>query len=99
MAEANDQRVGDARGLGAGGMSATREIERRAIDMWAPIVPVPEVMHHVAQHFPKEMAGYLRVFYKREPDPREFERAAARDADERGGPGRRCSTRRASSGP
>ena len=76
MAEANDQRVGDGAGLGAGGMSATREIERRAIDMWAPIVPVPDVMHHVAQHFPKEMAGYLRVFYKREPDPREFESAA-----------------------
>ena len=35
--------------------------------MWAPIVPVPEVMAHVAEHFPAEMAGYLRVFYKREP--------------------------------
>ena len=44
--------------------------------MWAPIVPVPDVMQHVAQHFPKEMAGYLRVFYKREPDVAEFERAA-----------------------
>jgi len=49
----------------------------RAIDMWAPIVPVPEVMEHVARHFPKEMAGYLRVFYKREPDPAEFGRIAA----------------------
>src|SRR6185295_17068313 len=55
-----------------GGMTETT----RAIDMWAPIVPTPEVMGHVAQHFPKEMAGYLRVFYKREPDPREFESAA-----------------------
>ena len=36
----------------------------RAIDMWA-IVPVPAVMEHVSRHFPKEMAGYLRVFYKR----------------------------------
>ena len=49
----------------------------RAIDMWAPIVPVPEVMEHVARHFPKEMAGYLRVFYKREPDRAEFGRIAA----------------------
>ena len=51
--------------------------ESRAIDMWAPIVPVPEVMEHVAQHFPKEMAGYLRVFYKRDPDPAQFEGIAA----------------------
>jgi len=49
-----------------------------AIDMWAPIVPVPDVMEHVAEHFPKEMAGYLRIFYKREPRPEEFG-AAARD--------------------
>jgi predicted TIM-barrel fold metal-dependent hydrolase len=45
--------------------------------MWAPIVPVPEVMEHVGHHFPKEMAGYLRVFYKQEPDPSEFARVAA----------------------
>ena len=50
----------------------------QAIDMWAPIVPVPEVMDHVAKHFPKEMSGYLRIFYKREPRPEEFG-AAARD--------------------
>src|SRR3954447_9766513 len=42
------------------------------IDMWAPIVPVPAVMEHVAEHFPAEMAGYLRVFYKREPRREEF---------------------------
>ena len=54
-----------------------RMTESRAIDMWAPIVPVREVMEYVAHHFPKEMAGYLRVFYKREPDPAEFERIAA----------------------
>jgi predicted TIM-barrel fold metal-dependent hydrolase len=51
-----------------------------AIDMWAPIVPVPEVMAHVAKHFPKEMAGYLRVFYKREPRREEFA-AATRDLE------------------
>jgi len=44
--------------------------------MWAPIVPVPAVMQHVAKHFPKEMAGYLRVFYKREPRREEFREAA-----------------------
>ncbi len=52
----------------------------RAIDMWAPIVPVPEVMEHVAEHFPAEMAGYLRVFYKREARKEEF-RTAARALD------------------
>ena len=59
-------------------MTMPREIERHAIDMWAPIVPVGEVMRHVAEHFPKEMAGYLRVFYKHKPDPAEFRNAAAR---------------------
>jgi predicted TIM-barrel fold metal-dependent hydrolase len=48
----------------------------RAIDMWAPIVPVPEVMRHVSEHFPAEMAGYLRVFYKREPRAEEFRNSA-----------------------
>ena len=70
MVEANGQRQGGERPQG--GMT-----DARAIDMWAPIVPVPEVMEHVAHHFPKEMAGYLRVFYKREPDPAEFARVAA----------------------
>jgi uncharacterized protein len=70
MAEANG-RLDDG-GRAQGGMT-----EGRAIDMWAPIVPVPDVMKHVAHHFPKEMAGYLRIFYKREADPAEFERAAA----------------------
>ena len=67
MVEANDHLA-----RGESGMS-----ELRAIDMWAPIVPVPEVMEHVARHFPKEMAGYLRVFYKREPDPARVRAAAA----------------------
>lgn len=49
--------------------------EHGAIDMWAPIVPVPEVMEHVSEHFPKEMEGYLRVFYKREPRREEFAEA------------------------
>jgi hypothetical protein len=49
----------------------------RAIDMWAPIVPTPDVMRHVAEHFPKEMAGYLRVFFKREPRVEEFRAAAS----------------------
>jgi hypothetical protein len=47
-----------------------------AIDMWAPILPVPEVMRHVSEHFPAEMAGYLRVFYKREPRAEEFRESA-----------------------
>ncbi|HJQ73440.1 MAG TPA: amidohydrolase family protein [Gaiellaceae bacterium] len=34
------------------------------IDMWAPIVPVPEIMAHVAENFPDAMLGYLRVFWK-----------------------------------
>ena len=37
------------------------------IDMWAPIVPVPELMAHVAQNFPDAMLGYLRVFWKQRP--------------------------------
>ena len=37
------------------------------IDMWAPIVPVPEVMRHTVDNFPDAMLGYLRVFFKIEP--------------------------------
>src|SRR5213594_3156835 len=37
------------------------------IDMWAPIVPVPEVMAHIAENFPDPMLGYLRVFWKTTP--------------------------------
>jgi hypothetical protein len=47
-----------------------------AIDMWAPIVPVPEVIRHVRDNFPEEMAGYLRVFFKTEPDVHVFREAA-----------------------
>lgn len=38
-----------------------------AVDLWAPILPVPEVMAHISEHFPKQMLGYVRVFWKREP--------------------------------
>jgi predicted TIM-barrel fold metal-dependent hydrolase len=37
------------------------------IDMWAPILPTPEIMRHVAENFPDAMLGYLRVFYKQAP--------------------------------
>jgi len=37
------------------------------VDMWAPIVPVPEIMAHVAENFPDPMLGYLRVFWKQPP--------------------------------
>jgi uncharacterized protein len=46
------------------------------IDMWAPIVPVPEVMRYVSEHFPREMSGYLRVFRKQEARPESFAEAA-----------------------
>jgi predicted TIM-barrel fold metal-dependent hydrolase len=48
------------------------------VDMWAPILPTPEVMRYVSEHFPKEMSGYLRVFFKREPRREEF-RTIAQD--------------------
>ena len=68
MAETNDPRVEAGTGSGSG-MNGARETERRAIDMWAPIVPVPEVMSHVAENFPDAMLGYLRVFWKQRPTP------------------------------
>src|SRR5207249_11158162 len=34
------------------------------IDMWAPVLPVPEIMAHIAENFPDAMLGYLRVFWK-----------------------------------
>jgi predicted TIM-barrel fold metal-dependent hydrolase len=37
------------------------------VDMWAPALPTPALLRHAAEHFPKEMLGYLRVFFKREP--------------------------------
>jgi predicted TIM-barrel fold metal-dependent hydrolase len=47
-----------------------------AIDMWAPILPVPAVMRHISEHFPREMAGYLRVFRKQEARSDSFAQAA-----------------------
>jgi len=41
--------------------------DQQAIDMWAPILPVPEVMQYLAEHFADEMLGYIRVFWKQEP--------------------------------
>jgi hypothetical protein len=46
------------------------------IDMWAPILPVPDLMRHVAENFPDEMLGYLRVFYKQAPTQAAFRRRA-----------------------
>ena len=37
------------------------------IDLWAPILPTPEILAHVREHFPAPMLGYLRVFWKRPP--------------------------------
>jgi predicted TIM-barrel fold metal-dependent hydrolase len=37
------------------------------IDMWAPVLPVPEIMKHIAENFPDAMLGYLRVFWKQRP--------------------------------
>jgi predicted TIM-barrel fold metal-dependent hydrolase len=60
----------------------TTEMERgtsakaKVVDMWAPILPTPDVMRHVSEHFPKEMSGYLRVFFKQEPRPQEFRKIA-----------------------
>src|SRR5205823_12701497 len=42
------------------------------IDMWAPILPVPEVMRYTVDNFPDAMLGYLRVFYKTEPTQEAF---------------------------
>src|SRR3989442_14290185 len=37
------------------------------IDMWAPVLPVPEIVAHIAEPFPDAMLGYLRVFWKQRP--------------------------------
>ncbi len=46
------------------------------IDMWAPIVPSHEIVAHASENFPDAMLGYLRVFFKREPDPESFRKMA-----------------------
>lgn len=47
-----------------------------AIDMWAPILPVPEILRHAADNFPDQMLGYLRVFYKQAPTQEAFRQRA-----------------------
>src|SRR2546427_4555367 len=47
------------------------------IDMWAPILPVPEVMRYTADNFPDAMLGYLRVFFKIEPTQEAFRARAS----------------------
>jgi len=51
-------------------------VNQPAIDMWAPIVPVPEIMRHAVEHFPDKMLGYLRVFYKQAASKDAFRRIA-----------------------
>jgi len=34
------------------------------VDMWFPILPIPEIASHLKKNFAKEMLGYLRVFHK-----------------------------------
>jgi predicted TIM-barrel fold metal-dependent hydrolase len=46
--------------------------DRRIIDMWAPIVPTPEILAHVVDNFPDQMLGYLRIFFKHEPTQAAF---------------------------
>jgi len=46
------------------------------IDMWAPIVPSREITAHIRDHFPPAMSGYLRVFFKQEPDTKVFHKMA-----------------------
>ena len=46
------------------------------IDMWAPILPVGGILEHAAAHFPKEMLGYLRIFYKQPPTLDAFRKQA-----------------------
>ncbi len=74
MAEAND-RATSQRAARRRRHEGEGEHRPRAIDMWAPIVPVPGGDARTSRStFPKEMAGYLRVFYKREPRREEFAR-------------------------
>ena len=53
----------------------------RVIDMWAPIVPSREILAHVSENFPDAMLGYIRVFFKRDPDP-ESVRTLFRNAEQ-----------------
>ncbi len=46
------------------------------IDMWAPFVPTREIIADVAENFPAPQLGYLRVFFKQEPDAEGWRKAA-----------------------
>jgi uncharacterized protein len=59
-------------------MDETTEGQPSAIDMWAPIVPVPEIMTHLSEHFADEMLGYIRVFWKQEPTQAAFRQQVMR---------------------
>ncbi len=52
----------------------------RPIDMWAPVVPTPEILAHAGENFPDQMLGYLRVFYKAAPTQATF-RARVREIE------------------
>src|SRR5262249_15600528 len=45
--------------------------------MWAPWLPVAEMVRHLADNYPDEMLGYLRVFYKQETTTAAFRQRAA----------------------
>ena len=51
--------------------------EPSIIDMWAPVVPTPELLRHAVDNFPDEMLGYLRVFYKQPPTQEAFRARAS----------------------
>jgi uncharacterized protein len=52
-------------------------VDGRVIDMWAPWLPVAEMVRHLADNYPDEMLGYLRVFYKQETTTAAFRQRAA----------------------
>jgi proteasome lid subunit RPN8/RPN11 len=52
--------------------------DRPVIDMWAPILPVGKILEHAVANFPREMLGYLRVFYKQAADARRVPRPSPR---------------------
>ena len=54
------------------------QIQSEVIDLWAPIVPTPEILAWGADNFPDQMLDYLRIFYKQEPTQAAF-RERARD--------------------
>src|SRR5262245_34257852 len=49
----------------------------QAIDMWSPLLPVPSMIRHAAEHFPEQMLGYLKVFYKQTSSLESFQKIAS----------------------